>query len=82
LFLPTRESTTLHQIEYNLVPTIPGIVEVSFKIASENGRPILHLRYLKEEGADELKFLLYALDRETLKILSLLNKIVEKLTGK
>jgi hypothetical protein len=82
LKIPKLDPGAAHQIEYNLVPTIPGIVEVSFKIASENGKPVLHLRYLKEEGADELKFLLYALDRETLKILSLLNKIVEKLTGK
>jgi hypothetical protein len=77
LKIPKLSPGAAHQIEYTLLPTIPGIVEVSFKIASEDGKPVLHLKYLREEGADEFKFLLYALNRETLKILSLLNKIVK-----
>jgi hypothetical protein len=83
--VPKLDPGAAHQIEYVLVSMIPGLTEVSLKIASEDKKPVLYLRHLEEAGKDELKFLLYAVDRETLKVLSSLNKLIkliEKLVGK
>jgi hypothetical protein len=70
-----------YQIEYELLLTVAGIAEVCIKMASEDKKPVQHFRHPQEGGENEFRFLLHAIDRETLKILLTLTKLLKKLEG-
>jgi hypothetical protein len=77
--IPRLEPNMKYQLEEDFTLRVPGITKVRLRIASEDKKPVLHFRGPKEAGRDELVFLLRVLDREALKILIVLNKLIEKL---
>jgi hypothetical protein len=79
--IPRLEPNAEHQIERDFTFTVVGITEVKLKISSEDKKPVLHFRHVRETGRDELVFYLHVLDRGALKTLIFLNRLIEKLEG-